>query len=383
LQKIITVNRSEAKMIRKNIVVLLILSTFLFTFSSCNRQPVEEANQNVNINTEDLGLIPVKVTMATRENLENIIRSTGTLLANKEVPISAEVSAIIKKILVDTGDAVKEGQTIALLDETEIKLNYEQAEALLAQAEAGFQNAKLEYERKKQLLEEEAIPQGMFDAVESQYRLAKAGVESARAQVNLTREKLEDCTIRSPINGFVKAKLAAEGEYYQTMKSGPIFMLIQSNPIKLLFTIAEQYSKEIHSGLITKIRVATFPERVFTGKISRVSPNTDPISHTLNIEALLSNPTYELKPGFFAEVDLVLSTKSEVLTVPSSALLVEEGTNYLYINDNGVAKKVEVQIGYTSTDKVEITNGINEGDQVVTSGQETLVEGNKIRIITS
>jgi membrane fusion protein (multidrug efflux system) len=384
LQKTISFNnRSEVKMTRKNILALLIISAFLFTFVSCNRQQAEDANKKVKINAEDLGLIPVKVAIATRENLENIISSTGTLLANKEVPISPEVSAIIKNILVDTGDTVKEGQTIALLDETEIKLNYEQAEALLAQAEAGFQNAKLEYERKKQLLKEEAIPQGMFDAIESQYRLAKAGVESARAQVNLTRERLENCTIRSPINGFVKAKLAAEGEYYQTMKGGPIFMLIQSNPIKLLFTIAEQYSKEIHPGLITKIRVATFPERVFAGKTSRVSPSTDPVSHTLNVEALFSNPTYELKPGFFAEVDLVLSTKSEALTVPSSALLVEEGTNYLYINDNGVAKKVEVQIGYTSADKVEITNGINEGDQVVTSGQETLVEGNKIRIIKS
>jgi len=103
----------------------------------------------------------------------------------------------------------------------------------------------------------------------------------------------------------------------------------------------------------------------------------------LNVEALFSNPRYELKPGFFAEVELVLDVKSNVLIVPASALIVEENINYLYINDNGVAKKVEVQLGYSSIDKVEIKSGIKEGDEVVTSGQETLVEGNKIRIVES
>jgi RND family efflux transporter MFP subunit len=368
---------------RKNIIVLLILSVILITSQSCDQEQAEETRQNINVNNEDLGLIPVEVTPATRENLENIIRSTGTLLANKEVPISSEVSGIIKKLLVDVGDPLKEGQVIALIDEREIKLNYEQAKALLAQAEAGFQNAKLEFERKKQLLEDEAIPQGMFDAVKSQYELAEAGVESAQVQVNLTSKKLEDCTIRSPINGFVKTKLAAEGEYYHTMKSGPIFMLIQSNPIKLLFTVAEQYSKDIHPGLTTKIRVATFPGRTFTGKVSRVSPSTDPVSHTLNVEALFSNPRFELKPGFFADVELVLDVKTNALTAPASALIVEENINYLYINDSGVAKKVEVQLGYSSIDKIEIVSGIKEGDEVITSGQETLVEGNKIRIVQS
>jgi len=172
---------------RKNIIVLLILSVILITSQSCNREQAEETRQNVNVNTEDLGLIPVEVTPATRENLENIIRSTGTLLANKEVPISSEVSGIIKKLLVDVGDPLKEGQVIALIDEREIRLNYEQAKAILAQAEAGFQNAMLEFERKKQLLEDEAIPQGMFDAVKSQYELAKAGVESFQEELLLVR----------------------------------------------------------------------------------------------------------------------------------------------------------------------------------------------------
>jgi len=367
----------------KAILALLVISALFFTLMSCERQKEGETNLNLQVNSEELGLIPVEVTPAQRGNLENIIRSTGTLLANKEVLISAEVSAIIKKILVDTGDAVKIGQVIALLDEREIKLNHEQAKALLAQAEASYQNAELELNRKRQLLEEEAIPQGMFDAIESQYQLAKAGVESARAQVNLTKKRLEDCTIRSPINGFVKVKLAAEGEYYHTMKSGAIFILIQSNPIKLLFTIAEQYSKEVRPGLITKIRVATFPDKKFLGKVSRISPSTDPVSHTLSLESLFDNSQYLLKPGFFAEVELVLSTKQEALIIPASAVIREESKNYLYINDKGVAKKVEVHLGYSGIDRVEITSGIKEGDLVITSGQETLVEGNKIRVIDS
>lgn len=365
----------------KAILALLVITALFFTLMSCERQKEAETNLNSQLSSDELGLIPVEVTQARIDNLENIIRSTGTLLANKEVPISSEVSGTIKNILVDTGDPIKKGRIIALLDEREIKLNHEQAKALLAQAEAGFQNAKLELERKRQLLEEEAIPQGMFDAIETQYQLAKARVESARTQVDLTKKKLEDCTIRSPINGFVKAKLAAEGEYYQTMKSGPIFILIQSNPIKLLFTIAEQYSKEIRPGLNTKIKVATFPDKEFLGKVSRVSPSTDPVSHTLSLEALFDNSQYLLKPGFFAEVELVLSTKQKALIVPASAIISEGDKDYLYVNYNGVAKKVEVQLGYSSIDKLEIKSGINEGAQVITSGQETLVEGNKIRII--
>lgn len=323
---------------------------------------------------------PVEVTPTVKTDWAMKISATGSLLPYTEVAVSSEISGTISQVLVNVGDRVSKGALLAKLDDTEIALTLKQAEANLAQAEANFRSAQLELQRKEELLKEEAIAQGVYDAFKTQYDLAKAGVDAAKASLELARKRLQDTLIKSPINGLIKLKMTEEGQYINTMRSGPLFSVIQIDPIKLSFSVPEGYAAELNKGQAVQVGVDAYPGERFPGKVTTIDPHVDPLSRSIGLEALLPNPDHRLKPGFFATVELTLKAIPAAIVISDKSLIREEDKFYVFVISDQTAHQREVKLGSQQEGMVQIVSGLKEGELVVTIGKEALSEGSQVEV---
>ncbi len=323
---------------------------------------------------------PVEVTPAVKTDWAMVISATGSLLPYKEVAVSSEISGTVSQIQVNVGDQVSKGASLAKFDNTEIALTVKQVEANLSQAEANFRSAQLELQRKEELLKEEAVPQGVYDAYKTKYDLAKAGVAAAKATLELARKRLQDTLIKSPIDGLVKLKMTEEGQYVNTMRSGPLFSVIQINPIKLKFSVPEGYAAEVKKEQTVRVRVNAYPGESFPGKVTTIDPHVDPLSRSIGLEALLPNADLRLKPGFFATVELTVKVITNAIVIPDKSLIREEDRFYLFVIADQTAHRREVRLGSEQGGSFQIVSGLKEGELVVTIGKEALSEGSLVQV---
>ena len=165
------------------------------------------------------------------------------------------------------------------------------------------------------------------------------------------------------------------------MKNGAaLFVIIQSNPIKLRFTVTERDVGKVKIGQDVSLRVDAFPEREFKGDVTTIYPSLEEKTRTLLVEALVPNPEESLKPGFFAKVILYTGPPKETVVIPVTALLYEETKVRIFVEEGGRAKVRDVKPGSKYGELMEIVEGLQEGEKVVVAGQQNLSEGVKVNV---
>jgi len=362
------------------LTVFSILLVIIISIGCAEKAEETGVNQEAPASQTQIVRYPVEVTPAVKTDWAMKISATGSLLPYTEVAVSSEISGTISQVLVNVGDRVSKGALLAKLDDTEIALTLKQAEANLAQAEANFRSAEIELQRKEELLKEEAIAQGVYDAFKTKYDLAKAGVDAAKASLELARKRLQDTLIKSPINGLIKLKMTEEGQYINTMRSGPLFSVIQINPTKLKFSVPEGYAAEVKKGQTVKVWVDAYPRESFPGKVTTIDPHVDPLSRSMGLEALLPNPDHRLKPGFFATVELTVKAIPDAIVISDKSLIREEDKFYVFVISDQTANQREVKLGSQQEGMIQIVSGLKEGELVVTIGKEALSEGSQVQV---
>src|SRR5262245_22425415 len=277
--------------------------------SGCSRETSKEvttqglAEQAISISTK-----PV----ATRE-VKRTVEMVGTLGGWEEVTVSNEDPGIIQQVLVDLGDKVKKGQRLVLLDQRESKLTLAQEAASLqaakkahAQAQAEWRDADLNLKRIKELHSEGVIAtsqldvaQARFDAIEAQVRAREADIDRFKALVDLAQKRLSDTEILAPIAGEVRQRLVSLGETVK--EKTPLLHLVIIDPLKFQGTVPERFAPDIKIEQPVDVQVEAFPDRVFPGRVLRVSPAVDVQTRSLSLEVKVPNIQGLLKPGFFAK----------------------------------------------------------------------------------
>jgi membrane fusion protein (multidrug efflux system) len=165
------------------------------------------------------------------------------------------------------------------------------------------------------------------------------------------------------------------------VKNGtPLFVIIQSNPIKLRFTMTERDVGKVKNGQDVSLRVDAFPEREFKGEVTTIYPSLEEKTRTLLVEALVPNPEGILKPGLFAKVILYTGQAKETVVIPVTALLYEETKVKVFVEEKGHAKEKAVQVGSKYGEFMEIVGGLQGGEKVVVAGQQNLSEGGKLNV---
>jgi membrane fusion protein, multidrug efflux system len=362
--------------------------------------------------------LAVTVTPARTQQVQRTVEFVGTLEANHQVTVAAEIDGQIADLGADLGDRLNAGQTLARIKDAEFRYAAEQAEGNLTlvlarlglktmpspqfdvnqtsgvvKAKAELDEAQVNFKRMKTLLAEKMISAQEFDAADTRFRTTQAAHQSAleqakvlladaavkEAQLALARKKLKDTTIVAPLSGSISKRFVSAGEYVKV--AAPLFTIVQDNPLKLTGMIPERFAPQIQPNQEVEARVDSFPDRVFKGKLMRISPASEVASRSFMIEAAIDNAERRLKPGFFAHAAVLIQVDPSALTVPQQALVTFAGVSKVYVIENEVARERVVQSGArVGTNEVEITAGLKPGELVAISGLTRLIDGAAVAV---
>jgi membrane fusion protein (multidrug efflux system) len=308
------------------------------------------------------------------------VSAVGSLKTLEDVTISPKRAGIIQKIFVKEGDQVKKGQILVQLDDVDARLQVDMSEARVKEAEASLETNRTTLARYQKLWETKVIPQQTYDDLTLKVKLDEARLALARAELNLAKQNLLDHRIVSPIDGVMNLKIAALGEHVNVAPKDEILKIVQMDPLEIEFYVPEHLGGAIHIGSKIQFTVKAFTEEKYLAILRFISPTADPATRNVKMKALVQNPNYRLKPGFFAEVSIQTGSNPSALIIPESALFSQEGKFFTYIVQDGTAKRKEVETGVRFEGKVEVLKGIQKGEWVVTAGHEQLSEGTKVQI---
>ncbi|MBN1614799.1 MAG: efflux RND transporter periplasmic adaptor subunit [Deltaproteobacteria bacterium] len=335
----------------------------------CQKNEVETAKEK----TVNVRVLPVET-----RSFRPFVETVGSLSPDEQVIISSEVDGVLRTVRVDEGSAVARGMVLAEIDDTDYRLDLLRSKAVLKQAEATLENTRVEHQRKDALYREDLVTKQQFDDVSTRLALAEAERERARATLALAEQRLSKTRIRAPMAGFVKEKRSSAGDF---VRGGlPLFTLIRTDPLKLIFTVTEKDFGKLHIGQDLSFRVDAYPKREFTGRLSLISPSLDERTRTLAVEAQVPNPGHVLKPGLFARVTLYTGPAREAAVVPATSILYDDSRTRVFVVEGNKAKQREVKTGNIFDEWVEISEGLKIGEQLVVVGQNNLVDGVKVHV---
>jgi membrane fusion protein (multidrug efflux system) len=303
--------------------------------------------------------LAVHVVAARGRTVDRSIDLTGSLLAENEATIAAEVEGRVTEVRVDLGSRVAQGDVLARLDRDMLA-------ASLRQAEARLRSASVDEERARKLSAEGVVSPQEYG------RLATV-LEVARAERDLARIRLEHSTVTAPTAGAVTARLVDAGDYARI--GSPLFTIVADRVLRLRGEVPERFVPELALGLDMRGDVDAVPGLTVRGRVARLNAALDPKNRTLTIEAEIDNRDGALKPGYFVRGSILTQRGVETVSVPASAVFSFAGVAHVYVMSEGQARTREVELGQRLEDDVEILSGLRAGEPVITSGLARLYEG--------
>ncbi|MGE4324004.1 MAG: efflux RND transporter periplasmic adaptor subunit [Sphingobium sp.] len=291
------------------------------------------------------------------------LEAVGTALANEQVVLSAPVTERIVTLNFADGGFVGRGQVIATLAQGQ-----ERAELAAAQAQ--------ELQAKQQLQRVQALKdRGFATGATLEQQLALAS--SARANADLARASIGDRVIRAPFSGWLSLRTVSAGAIVSA--GTPIATVSDISRIKLDFTIPETRLSRIREGLAIRAVSAAWPDRPFAGTIATIDPVIDPTTRAVRVRAVLPNPDRALKPGMLLTVSVVTGERRS-LALPELAVVGDGEERFVFVVDDGKAKRTRVGTGVRQNGLVEITGGVKQGQVIVTDGVVKLSDGAPVRL---
>ena len=368
--------RNEMKKI--TIAKACVVGLCFFSFLSCGPQNQEETEKE-----EQFGAAPVKVFEVRKQRISEKLFYTGVIEPWKKINITPDIGGKIAKIHVNEGDRIKRGQLLAEMDTRAIRLQLEQAQAGLAVAQANYKDAKRNMERMERLQQEKAVSDQQYEKIRLAYEAADAQLQQGQAAVNLARHNLDVSLMKAPFNGVVASKNAEVGDVINPMMGGfspasGVLTLMDFSRVKIEIDVSHQDVVRIKKGQPAQLGVTAYPDKDFFGRVSLVNITADPMTKKFKVVVEVSNPDLLLRPNTFGELFLEVSTHENTLVIPQKAIL--EGKYVFVVREDNTVEKKEVILGLQNSDRIEIVNGLKEGDLVVTDGNYGLEDGAKIDI---
>ncbi|MDQ0285297.1 HlyD family secretion protein [Desulfofundulus luciae] len=390
-KEVIVLEDKVALKSKTGIITAFILILLFVGFAAFNYVRHSE-KEKITVNKTET--VPVQVAEARLTNLQRVLELTGEIKPAAVVDVHPKIGGeIIEKIYVETGDYVKKGDLIAVLEDDIIKAQLEEATAGLAAAEAGLRQSEANLEllekdrlRVENLYQANAVSKQELDHINAQYRaaveskkLAGAQVEKAKAVLNQLQVLYREYSIYAPISGFVAARYVEQGNRTDTAK--PVIRISREDELKIVCSITEKDFPHLKKGIEAEVTVDAFPGKVFKGVVSVISPTIDPATRTAGIEIHIPNKEYKLRSGMFAHIKLYLGER-KALAVPTESLNKMPGTGsyFVYIVKDNKAILKNVKTGISQGNITEITDGLTEKDLVVTRGQNRLYDGARVSI---
>ena len=310
---------------------------------------------------------------AAQEQWPSTINAIGTVAAVRGVTVSADLPGIVDQILFESGDAVREGQTLAILDTR-------QEQAQMAAAEAQRVLARLNFNRMQELLDQQVISKAEYDSATAQSRETEARVGEIRAAI-------ERKTIRAPFSGILGIRQVNKGQY---LAGGDPLVALQSlNPIYVNFGVPQQAIGQVRVGRSVRIATENPGNLAFDGRVTAIDSVVDATTRNIQVQATLANSGGKLRPGMFVQTEMVLGANQPVIALPASAIsYAPYGDSVFIVSDmkddkghayRGVRQQI-VRLGPARGDQVAVLSGVTPGEEVVTSGVFRLRNGAAVQV---
>ena len=309
--------------------------------------------------------IPVEVAPVESGTATAHLSSTAALQAEDAATVVARTDGVVERILVEEGQYVTAGQPLVQLDDERLALEVQRAEATL-------QRLQSTYERTQTMYDKQFVSRETFDQARSDF-------ETQKVVTDLARLELAYATIRAPISGWVSARHIKDGNMVRIHDA--VFDITNLDPLRAELHVPERELAKLKEGQPATLSFDALPDQPFAGRVALISPVVNPETGTFKVTVEVRDRTRTIKPGMFARVHIQYDEHSDALLVPKTAIVEEDDAVNVFVVNDSVARQRAVVTGYGNGDRIEITNGLTEGEQVVISGQTALRDSAMVEII--
>ncbi|WP_297797234.1 efflux RND transporter periplasmic adaptor subunit [uncultured Marinobacter sp.] len=310
---------------------------------------------------------PASVVNVANPRLETVrdrVNAVGSLKALDAIELTTEVSGRVVELNLRSGQRVEQGDLLLRLDDR-------QARAEVRVSEARVADARRQFERARSLRSNNSISQSQVDELRTSLDVAQAQLESART-------RLDNHRITAPFTGVVGLNDISMGAY---LGSGTAVATLDSTDrMELGFAIPERFLGQISLGQRVQGQSPTYPGETFSGELAELGTRISELSRTLPVRALIDNPGGKLRPGQFMSASLTLRER-EALVIPEQAVLMRGADKYVFVAEDGKARRVPVTLGARQPGWVEVSDGLSEDDPVIITGQDRLSSGDRIEVV--
>ena len=405
------------KVKKKFIFILVFVLISVVVVTGINRSRNESLSADQELIEEDY--IPVEVESIKKDTIANQISLNGKVFANEELMVMPLIPGNIVKVNVSTGDYVKKGDVLFIVDQDDVLRGIEQAQNSVDLAESGVEqaeiamksaeinyktvkanvdNALLNLKRSKALYEAGALSKSQLEqaemaastrpieVAEAQVKQAEISYEQSLSQLSQAKigyeqanSNLSNSVITAPINGLISNVNAIEGQFASNAQS--VATIIDIEQVYIQVDVAENTINRLSMGQEVTVTVPSAVEGELTGRIDYISPASDPKTQLYKVKVNLSNKDNKIKPGMSGSVILDIESREDVLSVRNKAIIDSDGTKFVYVVKDDKAVKQEIALGLDTGSYIEVEEGLEEGDIVIIKGQNYVVEGQTVKVV--
>ena len=354
------------------IFAALLIPTLFFWGCSEKKKEIKKAEK----------AIPVITGQSTTRRVEYVLNEVGTLKACQEVTIRSEIEGRVIEILFNEGRAVKKADILVRLDSAKVQAEIRSLDARIEQLHIRLKNKKRTLERKRPLVKQNLVSQLQFDDLHTEIQEIDAQIVQTRADLTRQKELFSYTVMRAPFEGMAGARNFSVGHYLKV--GDPVVAVVQLDPLEIEFHVPEKYKSNLFYGQDLMFSVESQPGQTFKGQIFFISPQVEIGTRTFQVKARIKNNKHLLSPGMFARVKIIMDIHENALTVPWESIIHTEKETYLYVVDGGMARKIPIRLGKTTSEWAEILdNGITAGSTVILEGKFAVKEGMKVSALKS
>lgn len=341
---------------------LLVSAFSLVALAACNNG---QSDDQITEDNDSTLVIPVEVKDVSRGDISAYYSNTATLEAVDEAMVVSKVRGIVQKVLVEEGDDVRAGQIIAKIEDDQYRIEAERAKATL-------DRLYNDYQRNKELFEKQLISVEVYDNARFEYESQKSAYELAQLNFEYT-------SIKSPISGVVAERLIKEGNMIGTDQE--VYRVVDFDPIQAILFVPEHERFKINKGQRAELIADAIPGKVFAGKVERISPTIDPATGTFKVTVYMDSNQDQLRPGMFGRVKIVYDTRMNTRMIPKAAVMSEDETQSVFVIKDSLAFRKTIRTGYVNGVNIEVVDGLDDGEIVVTTGQGSLSDSTRVNVV--
>jgi len=341
--------------------MVLMLSVLLLQGCKDAASDTEEKDE-----TEAALAIPVEAAVVSSDEMAAFYTGTATLEADEQAIVVSQITGVVLKVNAEEADFVEAGQVLAVVETDRYALEVERTNATLKRLQTDFQ-------RKKELFAKQLVSTEDFERTSAEYEAQKAAYELAKLDLAYTN-------IKAPITGFISERMVRVGNLVTLHQ--PVYNITSYDPLLAVLHVPERELRVLSKGLQVSMLVDAWPEETFTGEVIRISPVINTNTGTFRVTTQIEDHGQMLKPGLFGRVEILYDLHKDVPVIPRTAVITEDELNHVFvINEEGDVSRRAIHLGYEANGRVEVTQGLEIGESVVTAGKGSLSDGARVEVV--